>query len=67
MDKDRESKKLDYVKPGMTREETLEAMLKACLEAIDDADKVVALQSARGYPYTGKWIDSKVMKEYING
>ena len=64
-DAERAAKKLDYTEPGMTREETLEAMLRACLDAIDSADNVVSLQSARGYPYSGNWVDATEMRRYI--
>ena len=65
MDAERAAKKLDYTEPGMTRAQTVEAMLKACLDAIDDADSVVALQAARGYPYRGRWVDALAIRSYI--
>lgn len=58
---------IDYTTPDMNREQTLEAMLKACLDIIDYADDyfVSFMVTTRGAKIE-KFIDSKKIREYIN-
>ena len=58
---------VNYVESGMSREETLEAMLKGCLDVIDAAEFYVSHYHLRdGSVYTGINVDTKIIRKYIN-
>ena len=58
---------LDYTKPNMTREETLEAMLKACIDVIEDHGKAAMLPKSKiGVPRKIKFTFLNPIRKYIN-